>query len=93
MNSNLLEAFKELKENSSDRQEFIDSFLECCNSNDLFYLNSKLNDFKRDFLTILPNEIIQLILNYLDWKDLINCCQVFSTQSIINYSVYLAFPL
>ena len=39
MNSNLLEAFKELKENSSDRQEFIDSFLECCNSNDLFYLN------------------------------------------------------
>lgn len=74
MNENLFEAFNQLK--STDRLQFIDSFLSNCNSNDLFYLNLRLNDIKKDFLNILPIEISALILNYLDWKDLLNCCQV-----------------
>lgn len=67
----------EFSQLSSDlKKDFIDKLLSQCKPNDLHYLEAKLNEFKRDFLTYLPSEITHLILDYLDWKDLLNCCQV-----------------
>jgi hypothetical protein len=72
-----LEYFENLEPQSKpDRRLFIDEFLRMCNSNDLNYLSRKLDDYKRDFICLLPNELIEIVLNYLDWKSLLSCCQV-----------------
>lgn len=60
------------------RKQFIDALLLKCNPSDLHYLEAKISEYKRDFLSYLPSEIAYFILDYLDWKDLLNCCQVIS---------------
>lgn len=66
-----------LKLNPNERRKFIDKFLKICQPNDLNYMTEKLDEFKTDFLSLLPIEIVENILGYLDWKTLLNCCQVF----------------
>lgn len=68
--------YDKLRSNPEYRRDFIDKFLNSCDSSDLVYINEKLDEFKKDFFTLLPVELVEKILNYLDWKTLINCCQV-----------------
>ena len=82
----ILKSFNELKLNSTERFQFIDSFLEICNAHDLCYLTQRLDELKKDFLSILPTEVSGIILSYLGWKDLLNCCQVREAQ---NFSLLL----
>ena len=59
-----------------ERIEFFDRLLSLCSSNDLMYLSSRLDEYKRDFVSLLPTEVVDKILGYLNWKDLLNCAQV-----------------
>jgi hypothetical protein len=72
---NVLDYFDKL-EPHSERHLFIDEFLKMCTSNDLNYLSKKVDDCKRDFICLLPNELIEIVLKHLDWKSLLCCCQV-----------------
>ena len=65
-----------LKENSDSRQNFIDKFLKICDSKDINYLSAKIDEYKKDFINLLPIEIVHLILSYLDWKTMLSCAQV-----------------
>jgi hypothetical protein len=80
----LLKEFQKFKLNSTDarRREFIDKFLEMCEPSDITYLNEKLDEYKKDFVSLFPIELIEKIFNYLDWKTLLNCCQV-NSHSLI----------
>ena len=71
---NFEEDFKKLE--TKEKQAFIDSFLKLCEPNDLFYLNDKLEKYKKDFICLLPIEIVEIIFSYLDWQSLLSCCQV-----------------
>ncbi len=72
-----LKQFKSFAIASKERTQFIRSFLSVCESNDLMYLAKKLDEVKKDFVLLLPLEIIEIILGFLDAKSLIKCCQVF----------------
>lgn len=65
-----------LKQNSNRRRIFIDKLLAICEPSDLMHLSSRIDDYKRDFLSLLPIETVEAILAYLDWKTLLSCCQV-----------------
>ena len=71
---NFEEDYKKLERNA--KQEFMDRFLKICEPDDLFYLNNKLENYKKDFICSLPIEIVEIIFSYLDWKSLLSCCQV-----------------
>jgi hypothetical protein len=73
------ECLDHLRTNRIDRKQFIDKFLTVCEPTDLIHLSQRLNEYKKDFISKLPVEIVELILGYLDWKSLINCCQVNKT--------------
>ena len=68
------ESFKNLS--IREKHEFIDNFLKICEPHDLFYISSKLEVYKKDFISLMPIEVVENILGYLDWQSLINCCQV-----------------
>ena len=79
--SNLGDLFKSLQTNydssaKNERFSFINKFLSLCKSEDLAYLMAKMDELKRDFLCMLPVEVVEIILVNLDWKDLLTCCQV-----------------
>ena len=59
-----------------ERLDFFDRMLRLCSSNDLMYLSTRLDECKRDFVSLLPTEVVDKILTYLDWKDLLSCSQV-----------------
>lgn len=61
---------------SEKRVDFINKFLSMCSPADLAQINMKLEELKRDFICMLPVEVVEVILKYLDWKSLLNCCQV-----------------
>ena len=71
---NFEEDYKKLE--TKDKQAFIDCFLKLSEPNDLFYLNDKLEKYKKDFICLLPIEIVEIIFRYLDWQSLLSCCQV-----------------
>jgi hypothetical protein len=66
----------ELKVNSIERRVYLDKFLSYLDSSDLMYLSSRLDEYKKDFISCMPIEIIELILSNLDLNTLFNCCQV-----------------
>ena len=74
--NDLTSCFAKLDKQESLRQKFLDQFLSLCNPNDLMYLNSRLDERKCDLLSVLPIEIVEIILSKLDWRDLLSCCQV-----------------
>lgn len=79
--NNLGELFNSLesKYDSIDKNErftFINSFLNLCKPEDLAHLMTRMDELKRDFLCMLPVEVVEIILEYLDWKNLLTCCQV-----------------
>ena len=75
--SNLGEQINYLKVNPNERRKFIDKFLKICEPKDLNYMSEKLDEYKKDFISQLPIEIVETILGHLDWRSLLNCCQVF----------------
>lgn len=58
------------------RELVIDKLLAMCDTDDLVYLNKRVDDYKRDFFALLPLELIERILVFLDWQTILNCCQV-----------------
>ncbi len=70
------ECFDDLKANPNEKRMFIDDFLSLCDFADLMHLNNRLDDFKRDFIALLPNEIVEIIISNLDWETLLICAQV-----------------
>jgi len=70
------DCFNDLQANSNEKRKFIDDFLSLCDSADLMHLSNRLADFKRDFIRLLPNEIVEIILSNLDWQTLLICAQV-----------------
>jgi hypothetical protein len=83
----ILNSFNELKLNSTERFQFIDSFLENCNAHDLFYLSQRLDELKKDFFSILPLEVTGIILSHLSWKDLLTCCRVSFSFPMISFKL------
>lgn len=71
------------------RELFIDRLLAMCEPQDLVYLNKRLDEHKRDFFALLPLEIIERVLTFLDWQSILNCCQV--CYSPISFK-YLQYP-
>jgi hypothetical protein len=65
-----------LKSNSINRQQFIDKLLALCDPADLIYLSRRVDAYKRDFISLLPIEVVEVILKFLDWRTILNCCQV-----------------
>ena len=72
--SDFEENFKSLE--VKEKRLFIENFLKICDPAELFYLDSELDKYKRDFICLLPIEIVELIFRYLDWESLLLCCQV-----------------
>ncbi len=70
--------FKSFGTKQKERIRFFNKFLSLCQPADLFYLAMKLDEIKLDFMAVLPIEIVEIILGYLDWKTLLNCAQVSS---------------
>jgi hypothetical protein len=68
--------FKTIPSCSDEKLKFINKFLSLCDPNDLMYLSKKLDEFKCDFVNLLPIEIVEIILRFLDIESLISCCQV-----------------
>lgn len=69
--------FKSLEEcTDEERVGFINKFLSMCSPADLTQVNVKLEELKRDFICMLPIEVVEVILKCLDWKSLLNCCKV-----------------
>lgn len=62
------------------REVLIDKLLAMCEPDDLVYLSKRIDQFKRDFFALLPLELIERVLVYLDWETILNCCQVRETQ-------------
>lgn len=62
---------------SQKREAFLNNVLKMCEPQDLVYLTERLDEFKRDFFVLLPIELVERCLTYLDWKSLLNCCQVY----------------
>lgn len=62
--------------NREKRKQLIDRFLNSCDSHDLFYIESILNDLKADFLKRLPPEVVDCILKNVDGASLMNCTRV-----------------
>lgn len=60
----------------NDRAQFIDKFISLCEPYDLMYLSMRIDETKRDFIWMLPTEVVEIILSYLDWTTLLKCCQV-----------------
>jgi len=71
---NFEEEYKKL--DIREKQKFIDRFLKICEPDELFYLDDRLDKYKKDFICLLPIEIVEIIFGYLDWKSLLACCQV-----------------
>ncbi|CAL1525967.1 unnamed protein product [Lymnaea stagnalis] len=60
-----------------DKNFVLDSIIAASGPNQLFMLSTKLKDFVfRDFISFLPPEIAFQILQYIDGKQLLVCCQV-----------------
>ena len=77
LKSRLELTFKSLESiTAQERTDFIHKFIDLCSPSDLAQVNMKLEELKRDFICMLPIEIVEVILSYLDWKSLLNCCQV-----------------
>jgi hypothetical protein len=70
------DCLKYLKSNLINRQHFIDKLLSVCEPADLIHLNRRVDEYKRDFVSLLPIEVVERILYFLDWKTILNCCQV-----------------
>lgn len=65
-----------LREDSKRRQNFFIDLLKICEPQDLVFMEQNLAEYKRDFFVYLPNEIVEIIIGFLDWKSLLNCCLV-----------------
>jgi hypothetical protein len=65
-----------LKTSAINRQHFIDKLLAVCEPCDLIYLSRRVDDYKRDFISLLPVEVVETVLRFLDWRTILNCCQV-----------------
>lgn len=65
-----------LKADSEKRKCFFMDYLKICQPEDLIFVEQSLADYKRDFFAYLPNEIVQIVIGFLDWKSLLNCCLV-----------------
>lgn len=77
-----------LKSDATRRRRFLDKFIELCDSSDIAYINERVDGFKRDFVCLLPLELVEKILGYLDWRDVLNCCSV---SSLWNRTISQSF--
>ena len=68
--------FDFLKKNSDYRKKFFKKLIRISNPEDIIFFSNELDTFKKDFFTILPNEILEIIFEYLDWRTLLECCLV-----------------
>lgn len=80
------------KKNSKRRELVIDKLLAMCDTDDLVYLNKRVDDYKRDFFALLPLELIERILVFLDWQTILNCCQVELNFNVYLFLIWLILP-
>ena len=70
-----LEDFQKLQ--TDEKEETIKSLISVLGSKEKWLLQNTLPDMLfRDFITELPVEILENVLDYLSFEDLINCCLV-----------------
>ena len=69
---------------SEERTQFLDTFLGLCEPDDLMHMSRRLDALKRDFICLLPLEVVEIVLNFLDTKSLLSCCQV---SHVWNYKL------
>ena len=70
-----LDQFKDL--DSDQKETTILSLLDILESKEKYILQSSLpNLLYRDFVNLLPYEILEKVLDYLDFEDILNCCIV-----------------
>lgn len=79
----LLKGFFNATSNAKESREvLIDKLLAMCEPDDLVYLSKRIDQFKRDFFALLPLELIERVLVFLDWETILKCCQVKETRFI-----------
>ena len=65
------------KLNNEDKSAFINEFLDVCGPDQKWQLQQKLPDFLfRDFFTLLPDEVLEMVLSYLDCMTLLRARKV-----------------
>ena len=65
------------KLSSDEKEETIKALIDIMGPKEKWLLQTALPDMLfRDFIIDLPSEILENILNYLTFEDLINCCLV-----------------
>ena len=85
-----LTQFKKL--DSCQKETTIHSLLEILESKEKFILQSYLPDMLyRDFITQLPYEILERIIDFLDLEDILNSCMVSKSwcDRLSHFSRYL----
>lgn len=81
----LLKRFFNATSNAKESREvLIDKLLAMCEPDDLVYLSKRIDQFKRDFFALLPLELIERVLVFLDWETILKCCQVGKIQFYRN---------
>ena len=46
-----------------ERLDFFNQMLSLCSSNDLMYLSTRLDEYKRDFVSLLPTEVVSALVS------------------------------
>ncbi len=72
----LEELFLCLGNKQNERKRFLDKFLSLCQPSDMAHMSMKLDIYKQDLMKVLPTEVVEIILSFLDWKELLKCAQV-----------------
>ena len=82
-----LDQFKDL--DSDQKETTILSLLDILESKEKYILQSSLpNLLYRDFVNLLPYEILEKVLDYVEFEDILNCCMVSKSwnQRLSNFS-------
>ena len=62
---------------TDQKTTFLSKLLETMGHQEKYHLQTVLPELLfRDFITLLPNEILEKVLNFLTLQDLLNCCLV-----------------
>ena len=83
-----LSHFKE-ELNSEQKEETICSLIHILESKEKYLLQSSLPDLLyRDFIQLLPYELLERIIGFLEFEDILNCCKVSKlwNEKLTNFS-------